>query len=192
MKEFSCLLSTEVECTKTKKGIVFILNGISCVTELHCHVLGPTTEPQIQPWLLDRTEEFSSGKNLEMVGWKVTGWRVRLPVLPWKQPVPAFRYCEMSDSCSVFCLCYSTTAHVLQVLDGRGAGCWSKWRLRCSLRPRKHFQGVGRCRMRRREQEMDLWKSTRDLELMSLPPGNGGLWLHLLFTTPHYHLHSKI
>lgn len=27
---------------------------------------------------------------------------------------------------------------------------------------------------------------------MFLPSGNGGLWLHLFFTTPHYHLHSKI
>lgn len=43
-----------------------------------------------------------------------------------------------------------------------------------------------------RQQEMDLWKSTRQLGLMSLPSGNGGLWLHLLLTTPRYHLHSKI
>lgn len=56
-----------------KKVIIFILNRISCVTELHYHVLGTTTKPEIQSWLLDRTEEFSSGKILEVVGCKVTG-----------------------------------------------------------------------------------------------------------------------
>lgn len=54
------------------KVTIFFSNRISFVPELHCHVLGTTTEPEIQSWLLDRTEEFSSGKNLEMVGCKVT------------------------------------------------------------------------------------------------------------------------
>lgn len=93
---------------------------------------------------------------------------------------------------SVICLCDSTTPTLLQVLDGRGAKCWVSWRLCCSLRQRKHFQGVGRCRMQWWKQEMDLWKSTRQLGLMSLPSGNGGLGLHLFFTTPHYRLPSKI
>lgn len=49
--------------------------------ELNRHAPGTKPGTELQCGLLDRTEEFSSGRLLEMARWKVTGRGVRLIAL---------------------------------------------------------------------------------------------------------------